>query len=71
MLELRAPTKDLRSKVDAKCLKDKFKKTVGAEFKRHWGLKTHTGDVLEWLWCMDTGSLGEARVPGVPELEVS
>lgn len=36
-----------RSRVDAKCLKVKFKETVGAEFKRHWRLGAHTRDVLE------------------------
>jgi hypothetical protein len=59
MLGLLIPTKDLGSKVDAKCLKDKFIETVCAEFKRHWGLGTHTGNVLEWPWCVDT----EARGP--------
>lgn len=46
MLGLRASIKDLGSRVDAKCLKDRFKETVGAEFKRPWGLGTHIGDVL-------------------------
>lgn len=47
-------------------VEDKFKRPPRAEFnKRHWGLGTHSGNVLEWPWCVERGSVRKPGVHGV------
>lgn len=60
-----------RGSVDAKCVEDKFKETTRAELKRHWGLGTPGGNVLEWPWCLEKGSAGRRGVHGLPSRVMS
>lgn len=57
------PCKTVWGRESMLSVEDKFKRPPRAEFnKRHWGLGTHSGNVLEWPWCVERGSV---RKPGV------